>query len=100
MSVDPDNMCSTCNRWSTTMRIWLRRRFERQARLMGAMMERIGIEPELAASRGRLYDAANRRCLWCAAHEECGKWIEQHQNAERGPDFCPNARFFEATSRS
>ncbi|MBA4222487.1 DUF6455 family protein [Bosea sp. (in: a-proteobacteria)] len=82
------------------MRIWLRRRFERQARLMGAMMERIGIEPELAASRGRLYDAANRRCLWCAAHEECGKWIEQHQNAERGPDFCPNARFFEATSRS
>jgi hypothetical protein len=82
------------------MRIWLRRRFERQARLMGAMMERVGVKPELAASRGPLYDAANRRCLWCAAHEECGKWIEQHQNAERGPDFCPNARFFEATRPS
>ena len=51
------------------MHIWLRRRFERQARLMGAMMERVGVTPEMAACRGRLYDAANRSCLWCGAHE-------------------------------
>jgi len=82
------------------MRIWLRRRFERQAQLMGAMMARVGVEPEAAAGRGRLYDAANRRCLWCAAHDECGRWIEQGQSAESGPGFCPNAGFFEITKQT
>ena len=81
------------------MRIWLRRRFERQARLMGAMMERIGVKPEQVASRGRLYGAANRRCLWCSAHEECGRWIEQSHGADNGPGFCPNAMLFETTRR-
>lgn len=74
---------------------WMRGRFERQARLMGAMMERIGVTPEMAAGRGRLYDAANRRCLWCDAHQECGKWLEQNRSAEEAPSFCPNAQFFE-----
>lgn len=73
---------------------WITGRFARQARLMGAMMERLGVTPEAAASRGRLYDAANRRCLWCDAHRDCGKWIEQNRSAERGPGFCPNTRFF------
>ncbi len=82
------------------MRIWLRRRFERQARLMGAMMARVGVEPAEAASRGRLYDAANRRCLWCSAHDACGKWIEQNQSARHAPGFCPNATFFEVTKRA
>lgn len=82
------------------MRIWLRRRFERQARLMGAMMARVGIEPAEAASRGRLYDAANRRCLWCNAHDACGKWIEQNWSAGHSPGFCPNATFFEVAKRA
>ena len=82
------------------MHIWLRRRFERQARLMGAMMERVGVTPEMAACRGRLYDAANRSCLWCGAHEECGKWIEQNPRAAHAPDFCPNRQFFEASRRA
>lgn len=81
------------------MHIWLRRRFERQARLMGAMMERVGVEPEAAARCGRLFDAASRRCLWCSAHEECGKWIERNPGANRSPGFCPNSRFFEAARR-
>lgn len=81
------------------MDIWLRRRFERQARLMGAMMERIGVTPELAASRGRLYEAANRRCLWCDAQQECSKWIEEHRSAEHSPSFCPNGTFFDVTRR-
>lgn len=81
------------------MYVWLRGRFERQARLMGAMMERVGVPAEMAARHGRLYDTANRRCLWCAAYRECGKWVEGHQTVERGPAFCPNTEFFAAVRR-
>lgn len=77
------------------MRGWIRQRFARQAQLMGAMMDRIGVEPGQAASHARGFAAASRRCLWCPSAQACGQWLEQNQQADRAPEFCPNAAFFD-----
>jgi hypothetical protein len=77
------------------MQGWLRGRVARRARLMGTMMERIGVDPGLAALRGRSFTAAGRRCLWCAASQQCERWLEETGSADRGPSFCPNTPFFE-----
>lgn len=76
------------------MQGWIRRRFAHQARLMGAMMDRIGFEPEQAASHARGFAAASRRCLWCPAAQQCGQWLERTEPAQSAPEFCPNAAFF------
>ncbi|MFN3672986.1 MAG: DUF6455 family protein [Bosea sp. (in: a-proteobacteria)] len=76
------------------MRGWIRRRFARQAQLMGAMMERIGFAPEEAGVPARALAAASRRCLFCPSAQQCGQWLEQTQQAESAPEFCPNAGFF------
>ncbi|WP_436166910.1 DUF6455 family protein [Bosea sp. LjRoot9] len=83
------------NSKDTKMRGWLRDRVERQARLMSTMLERIGIDPGLAALRGRTFAAAGRRCLWCAASQQCERWLEETGSAARGPSFCPNTQIFE-----
>ncbi|WP_146055910.1 DUF6455 family protein [Bosea psychrotolerans] len=77
------------------MRGWLRGRVARRARLMDAMMARIGVDPGLAALRGRAFAAAGRRCLWCAASQQCERWLEETRSAAHGPSFCPNTPFFE-----
>jgi hypothetical protein len=77
------------------MRGWMKRRVERQAELMGAMMERIGCDPSAASLRGRAYAAAGRRCLWCPFSQRCASWLEETGPASRAPAFCPNARFLE-----
>jgi hypothetical protein len=83
------------------MRGWARLRAARQSRLMGVMMEHLGIDPAAAALRGRAFDAATRRCLWCAASGQCGQWLESADARDRAPAFCPNAAFFNETcSRS
>jgi hypothetical protein len=61
---------------------------------MGAMMERLGVDPAAAALRGRAFAAASRRCLWCAASVRCGQWLETAIPQDRAPAFCPNAAFF------
>lgn len=79
------------------MQGWIRRRFARQAQLMGAMMDRIGLEPGQAASHPQALAAASRRCLWCPAAQQCGHWLEENRQAQRAPEFCPNAAFFESS---
>ena len=66
---------------------------EHQARLMGAMMERVGVDFSLTA-REDGFAAASRRCLMCANSEPCGRWLEQ-DGADAAPSFCPNAMFFD-----
>ncbi len=77
------------------MQGWIRRRVARQSQFMGAMMDRIGVEPGAAASHARGFAAASRRCLWCPAAQQCGQWLEQTSQAQSAPDFCPNAAFFD-----
>jgi hypothetical protein len=82
------------DRGEETMRGWMRRRVERQAQLMGAMMERVGVDPA-AAPHGRALAAAGRRCLWCASSQRCMSWLPQAGPVARAPSFCPNARLLE-----
>ena len=66
---------------------------EQRARLMGAMMEQVGVDFSLTA-REDGFAAASRCCLMCASSERCGRWLEQG-GADAAPSFCPNAMFFD-----
>jgi Family of unknown function (DUF6455) len=71
-------------------------RIQDKARLMGAMMERHGVDP-VEASRiraGTALAAAWRRCLACPKGEQCAAWLEDSSaTGSQAPSFCPNASF-------
>src|SRR5829696_4723009 len=76
-------------------RSWpMAKRVERQARLMGAMMERVGVDPGAAAREGRgvAFAAASRRCLTCQNSDACERWLGA-DGEDVPPAFCPNATF-------
>ena len=66
---------------------------EQQARLMGTVMERVGVDFSLTA-REDGFAAASRRCLMCPNSEPCGRWLGQG-GGNAVPSFCPNAPFFD-----
>ncbi len=74
----------------------LRRRAVHRAQLMGAMLAKLGLDPEQAAreARGAPLATAARRCLFCDEAVACGRWIEEADEGE-APPFCPNADFLE-----
>jgi hypothetical protein len=77
------------------MRKWLRNRVERQAYLMGAMMEHLRVDPAAAVLRDRAFAAATRRCLWCGVSDQCRQWLDVDRASESAtPDLCVNAPFF------
>jgi len=66
--------------------------------LIGAMMNRIGIEPAggVLPQYALRYMAAQRNCAACGAKPACGKWLDAHEAAASAPSFCPNGdTFFE-----
>jgi hypothetical protein len=71
-------------------------RIENKARLLGAMMARVGVDP-LDASRARggaALAAAWRRCLACPQGKDCAAWLAAPPaTAAEPPVFCPNASF-------
>ena len=69
-------------------------RMDRQSHLMGAMMERLEVDIEGAATEaaGTRLEAAARSCLMCRDSGKCQPWLEG--NGEAAPDFCPNTAFF------
>jgi len=71
-------------------------RMDRQAHLMGAMMERLDVDLEGAATEagGVRLEAAARSCLACRDSEACRRWLEANDGS--APAFCPNAAFFGA----
>ena len=80
-------------------RSWpMAKRVERQARLMGAMMERVGVDPGAAAREGRgvAFAAASRRCLTCQNSDACERWLGAG-GEDLPPAFCPNATFLDRT---
>ncbi len=74
-------------------------RIERQARLMGGMMERLEIDPAEVArhSMGMGLERAVRSCLSCASPDVCEKWQAETvgSTVAHAPGFCPNAPLFE-----
>jgi hypothetical protein len=71
-------------------------RVERQARLFGEMMERVGVEPGAAAREGlgASFATASRRCLACRNAAECRRWLD-NGGRQSAPPFCPNAAFLD-----
>ena len=77
-------------------------RMDRQAHLMGAMMECLDVDIEAAGTEaaGARLERAARSCLICQDSDKCELWLT-HSSAtgvETGPEFCPNRLFF-ATHR-
>jgi hypothetical protein len=74
-------------------------RVERQARLIASMMERMGLDPVHVAERDRAFAAAARRCVWCAAADDCERWLSEPAETTAAPAFCPNGALFEDVAR-
>jgi hypothetical protein len=71
-------------------------RIETKARLMAAMMARVGVNPVDAsrAAGGVATAAAWRRCLACRSGEQCAAWLAgSSATAAEPPAFCANASF-------
>jgi Family of unknown function (DUF6455) len=69
-------------------------RIETKARLMAAMMARVGVDPVDAsrAAGGVAMAAAWRRCLACRSGEQCAAWLAgSSAPAAEPPAFCANA---------
>lgn len=81
--------------WPQTDRVW------RQFALMDLVMERMDVDPGLAARNaggGALAEARNT-CLGCSFHRECRRWLEAERPPSELAQFCPNAGFFQECSR-
>ena len=71
------------------------KRMERQAQLMGEVMDRVAVDVNVAAreSIGIAFGTASRRCMLCRSSEECRQWLDEG-GGDAAPAFCPNAAFF------
>lgn len=80
------------------MQRWMARS-DRQAQLMGGMMERAGVDVDTASRDvlGCRMASAIRLCLVCRSADSCAAWQAREQGPARDvPAFCPNATFFRA----
>lgn len=72
-------------------------RVEAQARYLGEMMQRLGVDPARAAreASGAALAAAARRCRACPEGKACARWLEENAGPQLAtPAFCPNRAFF------
>lgn len=79
-------------------------RADRQALLMGRMMDRLGVTTAAASlvMLGAPMRWACRSCMACRHADECEAWLSSSNAAfvADAPDFCPNANFFRRLRRS
>jgi hypothetical protein len=77
-------------------------RLERQSHLLGLMMERLGVDQELAGQErlGLTMARAARSCIFCRHSAACEEWLSAGAGPRprAGPDFCGNRDFFSAHS--
>ena len=64
-------------------------------RRMRAMLEAVGLDPEIATSGEipTIMKEVRQRCRSCAIESVCERWL-QGENDD-GNDFCPNAKVFD-----
>ena len=64
-------------------------------RRMRAMLEAVGLDPEIATSGEipTIMKEVRQRCRSCAAESVCERWLQGKKND--GNEFCPNARVFD-----
>jgi hypothetical protein len=67
----------------------------RQAELMDRVIERVGVNPAVAArvDRGVAFYEARTKCISCHLEQECRKWLARPMQRSSPADFCPNAEF-------
>ena len=75
-----------------SFRIYLARNSERRMR---AMLESVGLDPEIAASgeMPTIMKEVRQRCRSCSSESVCERWLEGDKDSPN--DFCPNAKVFE-----
>ena len=69
-----------------------------QAELMDRMMERLRIDPVVAArlENGMAWYEARSQCIDCHSEHQCQQWLKRAptEPSIRPPDFCQNTAFF------
>jgi len=70
----------------------------RHVELMDRMMERIGVDPALAAriDGGSAWYDARTRCIGCCREAACHAWLAEAGPSAEPPGFCANAPFLRA----
>jgi len=63
---------------------------------MRAMLESVGLDPEIAASGAipTIMKEVRQRCRSCASESVCERWLQGKKDDSN--DFCPNAKVFDA----
>jgi len=63
-------------------------------RRMTSMLERVGIDPAIAATGDsvQIVKEIRRRCHTCATEDVCERWLSGEEKGSN--DFCPNASVF------
>ena len=69
-----------------------------QAELMDRMMERLRIDPVVAArlENGMAWYEARSQCIACHSERQCQEWLKRAptEPSIEPPDFCHNTSFF------
>ncbi len=68
-------------------------------RRMQAMLESVGLDPNLATSGEipTIMKEVRQRCSHCAAESVCERWLEGNEEGDNA--FCPNAKVFEVLKK-
>lgn len=64
-------------------------------RRMRAMLESVGLDPEIADMAGieTIMSEVRQRCSACNSESVCERWLASDKKSDN--DFCPNAKVFE-----
>lgn len=64
-------------------------------RRMRAMLENVGVDPEVASLSGieTIMSEVRNRCQSCKSESLCERWLAGEEAGDN--EFCPNARVFE-----
>ena len=75
-----------------------------QAELMDRMMERLRIDPVVAArlENGMAWYEARSQCIACHSERQCQEWLKRAptEPSIEPPDFCLNTEFFRSCPAS
>jgi len=64
-------------------------------RRMRAMLQSVGLDPEIASIGGieTIMKEVRQRCRACTSEDVCERWLDGEIQGDN--DFCPNAKVFE-----
>ena len=70
-------------------------------RLMDEMMEVCDVDGLSIARKdgGLAFLEARTKCRYCLSESACREWLRFTPDADRAPDFCPNADLFASCRR-